>query len=439
MDNRRDIMRNDIVHSGANELTYEIREIVEVAKKTESYGIDIIWENIGDPIAKGEKVPDWIKEIISETIMDDFSYIYSPTKGLLETREFLAELNNRKKGAQISAEDIIFFNGLGDAITKIYGLLKKESRVIGPSPAYPTHSSSEGLYASCPPLMYKLDENNNWYPDLEDLRNKVKYNPSIAGILIINPGNPTGTVYPKKILDEIVDIANEYDLFILCDEIYSSLVYNGKKHVYLSEVIDDVCGISLKGISKEFPWPGSRCGWIEVYNSEKDPIFEKYVEGIYKFKMVEVCSTTLPQKVIPKVMGDPRFEKYLDERRKYYEKGSNIAYNRLKSIDGLTVNKTCGAFYMSVVFNNEYLNEKNKLNIKNKELNRFIEGITKDVNHDMKFVYYLLASSGICLVPLSSFCSELNGFRSTLLEKDEDKLKWIYDTIAEKIEEYLQC
>jgi len=429
-------MRMDIVHEGVSELSYEIREIVEVAKKVESYGIEITWENIGDPITKGEKVPQWIKEIIAETVMEDDSYLYCPTKGLLETREFLAEENNRRNGVQITPEDIIFFNGLGDAITKIYGLLKKEARVIGPSPAYPTHSSAEGLHARCHPLTYRTDERNNWYPDLEDLRNKVKYNPVISGILVINPGNPTGSVYPKKVLDEIVDIANEYDLFILCDEIYHNLVYNGRKHVYLSEVIDDVCGISLKGISKEFPWPGARCGWMEVYNAHKDEVFRKYIEGICKFKMIEVCSTTLPQKVIPKVMGDPRFQRYLRERREYYQWASNLAYRRLKSIEGLLVNKTCGAFYMGVVFDRDYLNG-NSLEVENRELERDIERVSRGKPEDMRFTYYLLASTGICVVPMSSFNTHLYGFRSTLLERDRDKLKWIYYTLGEKIEEYL--
>ena len=430
-------MRTNIIHEGATELTYEIREIVEVAKKVESYGLNITWENIGDPIIKGEKVPDWIKEIIAETVMEDDSYIYCPTKGLLETREFLAEENNKKNGAQITADDIIFFNGLGDAITKIYGLLKKESRVIGPSPAYPTHSSAEGLHARCPPLMYKMDENNNWYPDMDDLRNKVKYNPAVSGILVINPGNPTGAVYSKKVLDEVVDIANEYDLFILCDEIYHHLVYDGKKHTYLSEVIDDVCGISLKGISKELPWPGARCGWMETYNADKDPIFKKYVEGICKFKMIEVCSTTLPQKVIPKIMSNPKFNKYLNERRDYYERASKFAYKKLKPIDGLIVNKTNGAFYMGVVFDNNYLNDNQKLKIENAELRKYVDEISKGKPHDMRFVYNLLASSGLCIVPMSSFNSELNGFRTTLLERDENKLKWTYEILAEKIEEYL--
>src|SRR3990167_6475906 len=125
-------MRNNIIHSGANELTYEIRGIVEIAEKLEKLGVNIIWENIGDPVAKGEPVPDWIKEIVKKALDENKNFAYSPTKGLLKTREFLAEKCNSNGGAKITPEDIIFFNGLGDAISKIYTYLNRESRIIGP-------------------------------------------------------------------------------------------------------------------------------------------------------------------------------------------------------------------------------------------------------------------------------------------------------------------
>ena len=208
-------MRNNIVSPGADELRYEIREIVAVAKEFARLGIEIVWENIGDPVQKGEKLPDWIKDLITEAMKEDLTYAYSPTKGLEATREFLAGLANRNGGVKITKEDIIFFNGLGDAISKVYGQLRRVYRVIGPSPAYSTHSSAEAAHAGSEYISYRLDPHNLWYPDLNDLRMKVKYNPSISGILVINPDNPTGAVYPKEILQEIVAIAKEYDLFIL--------------------------------------------------------------------------------------------------------------------------------------------------------------------------------------------------------------------------------
>ena len=226
-------------------------------------------------MAKGEKIPSWMKEIISKLAMEDCSYSYCPSKGLLETREFLAARNNTNGGPRISADDIVFFNGLGDAIAKVYGFLRSTARVITPSPTYTTHSSAEAAHAGMRPICYPLNPRNNWYPDLEELRNRVKYNPAVSGILLVNPDNPTGAVYPVSVLKEIVAIAEEFRLFIIADEIYQNIVYSGHETKPLSAVIGEVPGISMKGISKELPWPGSRCGWIEVYNSQKDPQFAK--------------------------------------------------------------------------------------------------------------------------------------------------------------------
>lgn len=432
-------MRTDIVHIGAGELTYEIRNIVNVAEKLQALGIKTNMENIGDPIAKGEKIPDWMKEIVAELVMEDCTYGYSPTRGLLETRRFVAGQTNKRGGAQITADDIIFFNGLGDAIAKVYGFLKRTARVISPSPTYTTHSSAEAAHAGARPISYRLDPRNNWYPDLEDLHNRVKYNPAVAGILIINPDNPTGAVYPVGILREIVSIAKGFDLFIVSDEVYINIVYNGQKTVPISDVIDDVPAIAMHGISKECPWPGSRCGWIEVYNGHSDPAFEKYVHSVLNAKMVEVCSTTLPQKAIPKLMTHPRYREYLQGRISRYERFSNLAYQRLKDVPGILVNRTNGAFYMSIVFENGRLNNKQTLPIENDEVRTRVQELVcgPGVSLDKRFVYYLLGSTGVCVVPLSSFSTDLQGFRVTLLETDEEEFRKVFDTLAENIEQYL--
>ena len=432
-------MRNNIVHIGAGELTYEIRAIVEIAEKMNRFGLKTNMENIGDPVAKGEKIPLWMKKIVADLAMKDCSYGYCATKGLLETRQFLTDQTNARGKAQITAEDIIFFNGLGDAIQKVYGLLRREARVIGPSPTYSTHSSAEGAHAGQAPLTYRLDPDNNWYPDLDDLRLSVKYNPTICGILIINPDNPTGAVYPERILQEIIDIAREYDLFLICDEIYHNLCYNGQSTKPISDLIGDLPAISMKGISKELPWPGSRCGWIEVYNADKDPMFAKYIQSILNSKMVEVCSTTLPQKAIPLILSHPEYPVYLESRRARYEKYSNIAYQMLKTVPGIKVNRTNGAFYMSVVFQSGVLNAKQTLPIENGEVRSMVEELLSgpDVSLDKRFVYYLLAATGICVVPISSFCTDERGFRVTLLEMDEGEFTQIFETLSRAIGEYL--
>ncbi len=433
-------MRNNIVHIGAGELTYEIRAIVEIAEKLNKLGIKTNMENIGDPVAKGEKIPLWIKEIVSDLTMKDCSYGYCATKGVLETREFLADMTNQRGKSQITAEDIIFFNGLGDAIQKVYGLLKREARVIGPSPTYSTHSSAEGAHAGQKPLTYRLDPDNNWYPDMDDLRLSVKHNPAISAILVINPDNPTGAVYPERILKEIISICKEYDLFLICDEIYHNLCYNGTTTKPISDLIGNLPAISMKGISKEVPWPGSRCGWIEIYNADQDPMFARYVQSMLDSKMVEVCSTTLPQKAIPAILSHPEYHNYLAERRNRYELYSNIAYNLLKEVPGLKVNRTNGAFYMSVAFESGLLTNKQTLAIENIEVKELVEGLINEpgVSVDKRFVYYLLAATGICVVPISSFCTDERGFRITLLEQDEKEFTQIFITIANSITTYLK-
>ncbi|MGR3292750.1 MAG: pyridoxal phosphate-dependent aminotransferase [Candidatus Scalindua sp.] len=430
-------MRNNIVHAGAHKLQYEIREIVAVGDSLKDMGLDVCWENIGDPVFKGEKIPSWIKSVIKDAVDIDSSFAYSPTKGLVETRAFLAEICNKRKKVQITEEDIIFFNGIGDAISKVYNYLRKEARVIGPSPAYSTHSSTEAAHAGEEHIMYRLDPENSWMPDINDLRSKIINDKSISGILMINPNNPAGTVYSRDVMVEIVRIAEEFDLFIVCDEIYLEITYNGKTSTPLSDVINGVCGISMRGISKELPWPGARCGWIEVYNINKDPVFSTYIETILNAKMLEVCSTTLPQKVIPSLLSDPRYKEYHSERNRQYETKSKIAYDTLIGIDGIIVNQTDGAFYMTVAFEDGVLNDKQTLEISNDKIRDYIEDNVRNVALDKRFVYYLLGATGICVVPLTGFSCDIYGFRVTLLETDMGKFEWIFKTIAEKTKAYL--
>lgn len=432
-------MRSDLVSTGAGEMTYEIRNIVNVAERLQKHGVKINWENIGDPIMKGEIIPGWMKEIVVREAMNNDTWGYCHTRGVLETREFVCGLTNQRGGAQITPDDVIFFNGLGDAITKVYGCLRPETRILFPSPTYTTHTLGEAMHANAAPICYRLKPEDNWYPDLEDLENHIKFNPQISGIMLINPDNPTGMVYPAETLERIIAIARKYDQFIIADEVYNHILYNGQKTVPISDLIGNVPAIAMKGISKEFPWPGSRCGWIEVYNFGTDSRFDKYINTILTAKMNEVCSTTLPQKAIPAIISHPEYKGYLMERINRYEHMSNITYNFLKEVPGLMVNRTNGAFYMAVAFHDGLLNDRHSLPIDNPEVRELVEGLVgaPGVSPDKRFVYYLLANTGICVVPLSSFSTPLQGFRVTLLEKDIIECERVYRTLAEKIAEYL--
>jgi alanine-synthesizing transaminase len=431
-------MRQNLLRQGADELSYEIRGIVKKAEQLQALGYNIHWENIGDPIQKNRKLPSWMKETIIELLRDDKTYGYSHSKGLLETRRFLADKNNKLNGAQIGVDDITFFNGLGDAIAKIYQFLTPSARVIGPSPAYSTHSSAEAAHANAHPVTYNLDPENSWYPDLDDLYMKVKYNTSIVGILVINPDNPTGMVYPRHILERIVAIAKEFDLFLIFDEIYQNIVYNNASTATMAEVIGDVPGISLKGISKEFPWPGSRCGWAEYYNRTTDSDFNKLCSTIDNAKMIEVSSTTLPQRAIPKVMSDPRYTEFLKETNEQIGQRSKYLTEVFSDIDGIQFNLTNGAFYNTIIFKKGVLHRNQKMAIEDNKAEELLDSwLTSDMPLDKRFVYYLLAAKQVCVVPISAFASDLLGFRMTLLEADEAEQKETYKRIKEGLIEYL--
>jgi alanine-synthesizing transaminase len=429
-------MRFEISRGGSG-LTYEIRNIVMIAKKMQEYGIKVIWENIGDPVQKGEHIPDWMKEVLVDILKEDMSYAYSPTKGIDATRQFLADRVNARGKVQITPDDIIFFNGLGDAIARAYSSIQVDARMIMPEPTYSTHLMAEVLHASFPPNTYRMNPYNNWHPDLRELEQKVRSHRAIVGILIINPDNPTGFVYTLDALETVVRIARENDLFVIADETYLNIVYNGKKTLPLSDVIGDVPGIAMRGISKELPWPGARCGWMEVYNADKDLIFSRFINTILNQKMSEVCSTTLPQMAIPRIMTHPEYQNYLRNRTQHYEKLSAIAYGVLKDVPFVIANKTNGAFYMTVLFNESVLNERQFLPVDQPEIRDYVEELTRNVEFDKRFVYYLLASTGICVVPLTSFFSPLLGFRMTLLDKDIDEFEYVVKTIAAKITEYI--
>ena len=433
-------MRTNIVADGADELSYEIREIVDFGTKIKATGQEMIWENIGDPVAKGEKIPPWIKELIAKALEDDKTFAYSPTKGLLETRQFLAKLRREAGDGTFDPEDILFFNGLGDAVSKVYTNLNENARIIGPSPAYPTHSSAEAAHAGSRHLTYELNPARNWLPDINDLRNKVAYNPTIAGILIINPDNPTGMIYPERILKEIVAIAREHDLFLICDEIYANIEYGDDAFVPLSRLLGGVPAIIMRGLSKEVPWPGARCGWIEVYNKDTDPVFARYIKSINDAKMLEVCSTTLPQKVLPAILSDARYKEYLHSRRSAYSARATQAHKALRAIEGVSVVKPSGAFYMTVVLDDQLFTQKQTLPVGNSDARALVEQTVKTFGPheiDKRFAYYLMAAYGLCVVPLSGFNTYLPGFRMTLLEEDPAVFKKTLNILAEAIPKYL--
>jgi aspartate/methionine/tyrosine aminotransferase len=193
----------------------------------------------------------------------------------------------------------------------------------------------------------------------------------------------------------------------------------------------------MKGISKDFPWPGSRCGWLEFYNRANSPQFSEYCDALCNAKMIEVCATTLPQLAIPRVYGHPEYPEYRRRRNAEIGERSRFIIDTLGAIPELIVNNAQGAFYHTIVFRDGALRAGQHLEIDDPGVRSLVESWVHGVNLDYRFVYYLLGARGICVVPASSFCSGLQGFRITALEEDRDLMQSTIRRLAEAIRDYL--
>lgn len=438
-------MRQNPFNPNVSLLRYEIREIVDFVQRLQELNPEIVIENenIGDPVAKGWPVPPFLKELIRGQISEEGDKVfgYTHSRGNIETRKWIVSYSKRfSPNSTLDYENILITSGLGAGISAVYHMLPKGMRIIQPSPSYPTHASMESFAAGADPITYKLDPYNNWQPDLEDLEAQLQTHGDIVGILLINPNNPTGAVYSAETIEKIVQLAEKYKVMIISDEIYFRLVYNGHNFVQITEVAQNrVPLIVMRGLSKDVPWPGGRCGWLEFHNTHLDEDFKKYADSVKKRVLMEVCSVTLPQFLLPKIYEHPEFDKWLSSYNAHLEKNSQEIYEILSTVKGLKVNRTDGAFYMMPVFEAGVLNDKQALPIEHEGLRKFVEEVVAKpgLPPDKRFVYYLLAHTGICSVPASSFFSPHYGFRITTLDFHPDRLKEIYQKLAKAIEAYL--
>ncbi|MBU1954292.1 aminotransferase class I/II-fold pyridoxal phosphate-dependent enzyme, partial [Patescibacteria group bacterium] len=196
----------------------------------------------------------------------------------------------------------------------------------------------------------------------------------------------------------------------------------------------------LRGISKDVPWPGGRCGWIEFHGADLDPDYKSYAEAVKKRILMEVCSVSLPQFILSKIYDHPDYQNWITNTNKELETNGNYIAEVLGNTPGMQVNRTNGAFYMMPLFEKNSLNENQKLHIENEQVRKFIES---EVNKpgfplDKRFTYYLLAATGICVVPATGFFSPYYGFRLTTLDRDGERRKKTYATLSQAITSYLQ-
>lgn len=440
-------MRRNFIVPDVHLLQYQIREIVEVAHQIQKLNPsqEITWENIGDPIAKGWRVPDFLKEILEQEIRkpSDGIFGYTHSRGLPSAREWVCQYTKKFAPSSIlQPDDILFSNGLGSAIAALYQMLPDGVRILQPMPAYPTHVSFESFRHRSEPLLYRLDPQHNWEPDIHHIEEQVQAHPEVGGILLINPNNPTGSVYSKEVLEKVVTVAQKYGLMIISDEIYFRLVYPQFHHEHMIEVVAGrVPLIVMRGVSKDVPWPGARCGWLEFHNTQLDTGFVSFVEALKKRMLLEVCATTMPQMILAQLYTHPAFEEWLSQYVSELERTSKAIGNILAPTRGLKVNPTQGAFYMVPSFEEGVLSDTQHLPIAHPDVRAYIEQLVshKDIPLDQRFVYYLLGATGICVVPATGFYSPWYGFRVTTLDRDPVRRERTYTRLREAIEEYIQA
>lgn len=438
-------MRKNLYNPVAEFMRYGIREIVDLAQKIQELepGLRVIGENIGDPVAKGWNPPPFLRQMLAEMNNSDDRgiFAYSHSRGRIQAREWIVgESLKAAPHSALNVENVLFTNGLGAAISCVYHMIAPGSRIIQPLPAYPAHISMERFSAGAESIGYALDPEKNWQPDIADLESKIEQHPEIAGILVINPNNPTGSVYDAETLENIVSVAERHNLMIISDEVYFRMVFNGAKFTNITELAAGrVPVVVLRGLSKDVPWPGARCGWIELHNTDIDPEFKAYSESLKKRVMMEVCSTTLPQYIVSRIYDHPDYPAWLAGINRDLEKNSNTIADILSNTPGLRINRIQGAFYLMPVFEPGVLNERQTLPVKNEKVREFIENevSSKRIALDKRFAYYLLAATGICVVPATDFECAWPGFRVTALERDPVQLKQTYETLSDSIKKYI--
>ncbi len=326
--------------SRVSELEYAIRDVALLADKIEKEtGEKVIRLNIGDPTYYDFDVPDSIKKAMKEAVEEGYNY-YSSSLGVMELRESIVKLEKELRGVSIQVDDVVVTNGLSEAIMAIIGAsLNPGEKILVPSPTYPPYISATKFYNAIP-VEYKTVEEEGWLPDIDDIRNRV--DEKTKAIVVINPNNPTGAVYTSSLLKEIVDIAGEHGLFVISDEIYDRLVFEGSRAPSLAEVNSDVPTLILNGFSKVYLATGWRVGYI--YRLDEEGLLDDIWNGIIKYLLIRISGVTPAQVALARTILSSKnyLKKYLSELRKRRD----YAYKRIQEIDGLTAVKPKGALYI---------------------------------------------------------------------------------------------
>ena len=377
-------------------VTYAIRDIIVLANEVAKQGKELLYLNIGDPNVYDHKTPDHIIEATYKAMKDNKNG-YASSSGVSQALDAIGR-DAERKGIK-NVLDIFVTTGASEAIELcLNALLDSGDNFLMPTPGYPLYTAIQSkLMLQANP--YYLDENNNWAPDIEDIKSKI--NDKTKAIIIINPNNPTGVIYDEQILRELIDIAVEHNLVIFADEIYDKLIFDGKKHISIASLNHEASIITFTGLSKNYVVPGWRIGWGIV--SGRQEILADYIEAINKLLRARISASHPMQWAIsPALDGD---QTHITELNKTLMKRRDITCEIIEKIDGINLVKPQGAFYAFASI---------------------------DVKNDTHFIGELIKATGVVMAPGSGFGQKpgTSHFRYVILPT-EDVLKRAFNYIGE--------
>lgn len=380
------------------------------AMEMQSRGIDILKLNTGNPATFGFGLPKSIEDALVG--QEEKGVGYCDFKGMPQAREAICEYQKSKGIQGITPDDVFIGNGVSEVVSfALMPLLNPGDEVLVPSPSYSLWGNSVYL-ASGKPVFYVCDEQAHWYPDIQDIKSKITT--KTKAIVLINPNNPTGVLYPEELLLQIAELAREHGLIVFSDEIYDRLVMDGLKHTSFAALAPDLPVITMNGLSKSHCLCGYRCGWMVISGPRE--LTNEYKQGIIQLTSLRLCSNTLAQLVIPAALKDMETptSMIMPGGRIYEQREATVS--ELEKINGLTFVKNDAAFYIFP-----------KLDIK-----KF------HITDDRKFARDLLHATNILLVPGSGFdWSTPDHFRIVMLPEAEE-LRAAIRRMGEFLDGYIQ-
>ena len=334
-------MRTFEKSSKLDNVLYDVRgPVVDEAARMEEDGMEILKLNIGNPYPFGFSAPQ-------EVILDMLSNVrssqgYSDSRGIFAARKAIMQYSQLKNIPGVTMSDIYTGNGVSELINLcMQALLNDGDEILIPAPDYPLWTATATL-AGGKVVHYICDEQSEWYPDLDDIRSKIT--DKTKAIVIINPNNPTGAVYPKEVLEQIAQIAREHELILFSDEIYDRLCMDGYEHTSIASLAPDVFCVTFSGLSKSHMIAGFRIGWMILSGAKKKA--KSYIDGINMLSSMRLCSNVPAQSIVQTALGGYQsVNEYIQPGGRIYEQRDFI-YKALMDIPGVSAVKPKAAFYI---------------------------------------------------------------------------------------------